>query len=77
MGDHNLSKSEKELILARLEVLSDDLFFSSGDDGKNISKSEMVEHVKNLDNIGKEYIETELNFLRSFKDGSLMNILTS
>lgn len=71
----NLKKKEIELVIARLEMLSPDVYFSSGDNsnGSNISRNEMIQHVRNNDKIGKEFIETDLTFLRALKDGKLLN----
>lgn len=72
-----ISEQEKQLVIARLEVLSPTIHFSVGAETSNVSRDEMVEHVKAGDAIGKDYVQTELNFLRSLKEGILMNILTS
>lgn len=77
------NKSEKtrqkeiELVIARLEVLSPELHFSSGDSPENISRDEMIEHVKANDEVGQGFIKTELEFLRAFKDGTLQKTLAT
>lgn len=70
-----LKKKEIELVIARLEMLSPNVYFSSGDNngGSNISRDEMIKHVRNNDEIGQEFIETDLEFLRALKDGKLLN----
>lgn len=72
-----VSEQEKELVVARLEVLSPTIHFSVGAETSNVSRDEMVEHVKANDAIGNDYVKTELHFLRSLKDGVLMDLLTS
>ena len=69
----NISQKEKELVLARLEVLSPELHFSVGADSENFSRNEMVEQINEDTEIGKDFVKVELEFLRAFKDGSLMN----
>ena len=71
------SQEEKDLIIIRLETLSPKLHFSSGADSQNFSRDEMIKEVKNNTKVGKEFVATELEFLRAIKDGSLMKVLTS
>ena len=68
---NHISEKEQELIIARLEVLSPELHFSSGNSNENISRDEMIEHVMNGDEVGNEYVKTELEFLRAIKTGEL------
>ncbi len=64
----------KETILARLEILSRNLHFSSGDQAANISRDEMIQHVTNESTIGLDYIETEMEFLRALRTGIVAKI---
>ncbi len=75
MFDQNISKKEKELVIARLEVLSPELHFSVGSDSKNLSRDEMIQQIMEDSAIGKEFVKIDLNFLRALKDGSLMKEL--
>lgn len=68
---------EKELIIARLEVLSPELHFSVGGSFQNVSRDEMISYVKNDDPIGKDFIKTELEFLRALKNGTLVERLVA
>lgn len=72
-----ISQKEIELVIARLEVLSPELHFSSGNKEESISRDQMIEHVKANDKIGKDFIKTELDFLRAFKDGTLLKQLAT
>lgn len=71
------SQEEKDLIIIRLEAQSPELHFASGKDFQNFSRDEMIKEVKNNTEIGKEFVATELEFLRAIKDGSLMKVLTT
>lgn len=73
----NISQKEKELVLARLEVLSPELHFSVGANGKSFSRDEMMAQINENTDIGKDFIKVELEFLRAFKDGSLMDSLAA
>lgn len=75
MQRREISIKERELIIARLEVQSPELHFSSGDDSKEYTRDQIIEHIKSGDAIGVEFVKTEFEFLRAFKDGTLMNIL--
>jgi len=70
-------EKEKELVLARLEVLSPELHFSVGANNENFSRNEMIEQIETDTEAGREFIKIELDFLRAFKDGSLMSSLTT
>lgn len=63
---------EREIIIARLEILSPDLCLSSGnEDSASISRDEMIQHVQSGDDIGNEFVKIEMRFLRAFKDGTI------
>lgn len=73
----DIPQREKELVLARLEVLSPELHFSVGTDSDNFSRDEMIEQINGNTAVGKDFIKVELEFLRAFKSGSLMNNLAT
>lgn len=61
----------KELVIARLEVISSEKGFSIGG-GKNLTRDELIQHVRDEDEIGRKVVEIELTFLRALKDGTLL-----
>lgn len=67
-----LKDKEIALVLYRLEILSPKVYFSSGSNGNNISRDEMIKHIKNRDKIGEEFVKTDIEFLRAFKNGKLL-----
>lgn len=73
--NRTISDKERELIIARLEVLSPELRFSSGNDTETYSRDQIIEHVKEGDAVGNAYVKIELDFLRALKDGTLINQL--
>ncbi len=77
MEQRTITQREKELILARLEVISPELFFSVGSDNKSFSRNEMIKQINEDTDIGKDFIKVELVFLRALKDSSLMNSLVT
>jgi hypothetical protein len=72
-----IKEKEKEVVIARLEVLSPELFFSVGSDGKGFSREELIEEINKNTEIGKNFVKSQFDFLRALKDGSLMATLTS
>lgn len=72
-----MKKAEKELILARLEVLSPELHFSDGENKYDLSRDEMIDEIKGNSKIGKEFVATELKFLRAIKEGTINKLLVS
>ena len=69
------SKKERELIIARIEILSPELHFSSGENSKTYSRDEIIAQIKDNDEVGKEFVKTELEFLRALRDGELIRRL--
>ncbi len=68
---------EKELIMARLEVVSPNLHFFEGDKNQSYSKNEMIDLIKKNDPIGLEFVQTELEFLRALKSGEILRTINS
>ncbi len=58
----------KKLVIARLEVLSPDKKISIGSIGE-FTKQQLIESVKNEDEIGKKMMQIELEFLQALKEG--------
>jgi uncharacterized protein YpiB (UPF0302 family) len=71
---NDIEVKERELVIARLEVVSSELCFSSGNN-KTITRDEAIEHIRAGDEIGKEFVKVELEFLRALKNGELMKRL--
>lgn len=78
MAEEKLNKSEKisedlkELVIYRLDTFPEDKRISIGSDGE-FSKSELIDHVRDGDEIGKKIVELEITFLRALKDGVLLS----
>ena len=72
-----ISEDLKKLVIARLDVLPSDKKISIGSIGE-FTKNELIEHVKEEDEIGKKAVEVELTFLKALKEGSLLEeVITS
>lgn len=77
--DKTKSDKERDLVIERLIILSPTMRFSVGDVGGNhtFTPAQLISEVSKGTPVGKDYIKTQLDFLRALKDGSLMNILTA
>ena len=63
--------TEKEiidLVVARLQNLPSNKEISIGSSGE-VTKDQLIDHVKNDDEVGKKMVAIEMDFLRSMKDG--------
>jgi len=70
--EKNLLSDEeiRKLVVARLKVLSPETVISLGSDG-SFSRDELVERVKEGDRIGEKLAEIQMEWLQSFKEGTL------
>ncbi len=74
--DEQFSEQAIKLIVARLEVAPHDVFLVSGGSDKPISRDDMIKHVRDCDEIGKEYMAIQFEFFKAIRDGRLRQILT-
>ena len=74
--DTKLQK-QKKIVLAQLMATSPSIKLSIGHAGgmKTYTTSEIIEHVTKLDEFGQEYIETQMEFMRSLQNGDIYAIL--
>jgi len=59
----------KEIVLARLSVMPQDVSVSVGD--KNLDRAALMEHVESEDEIGKQMMEMDLEFLQDLASGAI------
>lgn len=62
----------KELIVARLETLPSGTVISIGS-GQEFTKEEIIQSVRDRNDIGQKMVEIEMFFLQGLKDGILYN----
>lgn len=63
----------RQLVIARLSVLSADTIKSIGDKG-SFSRDELIRHVKKGDEIGKIITNVEMEWLRALKKGLIQDL---
>lgn len=64
----SISEDIKELVIARLDILSPNRKISIGNYGE-FTKEEIIQHVKKGDAVGNKMIEIEMEFLCAIKEG--------
>ena len=65
----SLEEQIKELVIARISTLSDDVALSIG--GEELKREQLIEHVQENDDIGKELIDMQMEFLQDMARGAL------
>lgn len=66
--ENDIPEDIERLVILRLETLSPNKKISIGNYG-DFGKEDIIEHVKNEDEIGRKMVEIELGFLRALKEG--------
>ena len=64
----NVDKDIQELVIARLQTLPENVELSIGSEG-DFTRDELIDHVRDGDEVGQKMIELEMSFLRSLKSG--------
>jgi len=67
--DQETLKDMQKLVLARLNASSDDLTISIG--STEYTKKEMLESVEEINALGKEIIEAQMDYLRDMATGAI------
>lgn len=67
--------NERDLVLARLDVMPQNFKLSIGDMGV-FNKEELKEHVQKEDEVGKQVIDMQMKFIRDLTSGRIMETLT-
>lgn len=74
MTEEKIDEGLKELVLARIEVMPQNLRLSIGNFG-TFTKQKMIESVKKGDEAGKQIIQMQMNFIKSLTSGKLINTI--
>jgi len=65
----NIETDIKELVIARIMALSDELGIVIGD--KKYNKKDILESIKKNDEVGKEIIDIQMEYLRDMASGAI------
>lgn len=66
----------RNLVIERLKSISDESSLMIGGD-KKLTKSEMIESVKNNDEVGQKIIDMQMTYLRDLASGEFMKNIAS
>lgn len=77
MTDSRLLK-EKAIVLEQLMATSPTYKLSIGtsDGMQTYTAKQLIQHVSDLDEFGKQFIETQMDFRRSLQNGDIYKLLT-
>lgn len=79
MNQQEILQQQVDVVLAQLKAASPTLKFYVGDEASRekrmFTKSEMIEHVSSFDAVGKEFVQTQIDFMTALKNGDLQKIL--
>ncbi len=64
-----LQNQIKELVIARILTLPEDVSLSVGDE--DLKRGQLIEHVQKEDEVGKDIIDMQLEFIRDMASGAL------
>lgn len=70
--DPELKDQLSKLVLERVSVMPDTLCMSVG--GTELTKKDVIRHVQDGDEIGKQVMEMELGFLRDLASGAIYSV---
>ncbi|MBI5635416.1 hypothetical protein HY993_00440 [Candidatus Micrarchaeota archaeon] len=65
-----MNQDIKELVISRLQVLPGNRLLSIGGYG-SFTKDQVIQHVKDEDEVGEKIVQIEMEFLRAIKEGTL------
>lgn len=68
-SDKNVQEDIKKLVLARIKAASDDLNISI--DSTEYTKEEILKSVEKGDELGQEFIEIQMEYLRDMAEGKI------
>jgi hypothetical protein len=72
-NQNSISDDLKELVITRLDSsFSSDKKISIGASGEKFTKEDLINHVRQGDNIGKKVVDMEMRFLKALSGGELL-----
>lgn len=67
--DKRIKEDIKKLVIARVRAMSDELGIVIG--STNYSKKEILDSIEKEDEIGKEMVEIQMDYLRDMAEGAI------
>lgn len=76
--EREFNENVKELVMARIAAqMPSNLRLCIGQGEGSLSGAQMIEHIKEDDEIGNQIIKSHLNFIRAQSNGQLLSALNS
>lgn len=72
LQDNELRQQLKALVLGRISVMPEDMRLAIGT--TEITKTDIVKHVEDEDELGQEMIEMEIEYLRDLASGAIYQL---
>jgi hypothetical protein len=69
LGDKEIYEDIKKLVIERVKASSDDLRISLG--SNEYTKEEILKSIKEENEIGREFIEIQMEYLRDMAEGAI------
>ena len=77
MKEKEYSKQVEDLVIARIEAqLPSDLKLFVGN-GQSFSKAQMIQHIKEGDDIGSSLVNSQMSFLRAVASGAFISAINT
>lgn len=75
--EKEISESVKELVIARIDsqIPSKLKLFVGSERG--LDKSEMIQHIKDGDRIGRQIVDSQMNFLKALTTGEFVRAINT
>ncbi len=72
--EEDKSEDIKELVIARLGIMPSNYQLSIGNKG-TFTKNQLIDHVNQEDEIGKQIVKMQINFINALTSGKFMETL--
>ncbi len=76
MTNEEINQEMKEVVIMRIESMPSNLRLSIGNN-KSLTKEEMIKHVREEDDTGRQIINSHISFMKAIARGDFTKAITS
>ena len=76
MTNKEINQEMKEVVIMRIESMPSNLRLSIGNN-KSLTKEEMIKHVREEDDTGRQIINSHISFMKAIARGDFTKAITS
>lgn len=76
MTNEKINQEMKEVVIMRIESMPSNLKLSIGNN-QSLTKEEMIKHVREEDDTGRQIINSHISFMRAIARGDFTKAITS